>query len=167
MRRMVGLAVFLVVLTGGAAALAPVVGASSPPVQPSEIGMFTIKTFQDQNFCLEASSVLDRTVIVSACTGHVNQRTAFTDGTDGRNVIVDGNGKCLDSGNQKPGTLINEEPCTYKGHQKFVYNTSTGLLTVDKAAKKCVAVSKVAQDAAVLVEPCGTHPTLEVFGLGQ
>jgi len=149
----VGGSLALVKMNAGAdAASAPAVSSAPPLVRGVN---FQIKSVIDEIFCMEANGPGATTpaVQLARCTGRVEQRWTFTDGSNGSSVVVGKGGMCWDMDHGVKGTKpLQVSTCTYRGNQRFTV-TPAGLLTEVQSAE-CLTVVPATTSGAVFLDRC-------------
>jgi hypothetical protein len=148
--RKLGVASAIAVLTLGVGAGSATVWARAQKVPRLHGVDFSLQVSTNTAFCLEEEN--DGSIIVSTCAPKDEQHVTFTENPDNTNVLVLGDGRCLDRGNGRLGTLLRAAPCDFGATQRFQYRT-TGKLS-DPALTSCVVAAQPAQGAQVFDDRC-------------
>ena len=129
---------------------------SKPPPSTAHGGLLQVRPVADQNFCLDVDESSGQpAVVVSLCSPVLSQRFTFSEGADGRNLLIDIQGRCLVRGAKlaKDFYRVAVEPCTYQMKERWFFS-STGELA-DATGHHCAGIVRPAALVEVHLEPCG------------
>ncbi len=130
---------------------------------------FQIKSAVDFSFCIDvpAGATPGRKLTLTACSPANTERWAFTENSDGTNLLIDDQGFCVDSVGRKAGDGISLQvlKCSFVKSQRFRYN-SIGQMQFFETTN-CVSLPRANAAAALFLEKCDSSKKRQQFKLAQ
>jgi hypothetical protein len=101
---------------------------------------------------------------MSICAANDSQHWTAAQSVDGSQVLVDGNGQCLDF-TKKTGGSVELRTCTFKGPEHFLYSETGQIQSTNR--KMCLQAAQAAQNAYVFIAKCKSGIPLQIWSIGH